>query len=393
MRYRKSFCVLMFLFLFSMPVCHAEEIQFPDIHIEQSYSIPDSPALTFARNLGAGWNLGNTFDAFDDLFIGNDLRLESYWCGIKTSREMISAVHAAGFRSIRIPVSWHNHVDSDFQINAAWMDRVQEVVDWCMEEGFYIILNTHHDVDPRFYYPDSQHAESSEKYLTAIWSQIAERFRDYDEHLILESFNEPRLKDSNVEWWLNPLDPRCIDSAKEISRLNQVFVSTVRAAGGMNAVRYLMLPGYDASVDGALSQYYVLPTDTVEDRLMVSVHAYTPYEFALNLKGTKSFSAQNRSDRNAVSSFMDRLYRTFVAKGIPVVLGEYGALDKGNLQERVDFFSWYVASASARSIPCLVWDNNAFSGNGERFGFLHRQKLSWPFPEIIQSIQKYALVP
>ena len=393
MRYRKSFCVLMFLFLFGMPVCHAEEIQFPDIHIEQSYSIPDSPALTFARNLGAGWNLGNTFDAFDDLFIGNDLRLESYWCGIKTSREMISAVHAAGFRSIRIPVSWHNHVDSDFQINAAWMDRVQEVVDWCMEEGFYIILNTHHDVDPRFYYPDSQHAESSEKYLTAIWSQIAERFRDYDEHLILESFNEPRLKDSNVEWWLNPLDPRCIDSAKEISRLNQVFVSTVRAAGGMNAVRYLMLPGYDASVDGALSQYYVLPTDTVEDRLMVSVHAYTPYEFALNLKGTKSFSAASRSDRNSVSSFMDRLYRTFVAKGIPVVLGEYGALDKGNLQERVDFFSWYVASASARSIPCLVWDNNAFSGNGERFGFLHRQKLSWPFPEIIQSIQKYALVP
>ena len=393
MRYRKSFCVLMFLFLFGMPVCHAEEIQFPDIHIEQSYSIPDSPALKFARNLGAGWNLGNTFDAFDDLFIGNDLRLESYWCGIKTSREMISAVHAAGFRSIRIPVSWHNHVDSDFQINAAWMDRVQEVVDWCMEEGFYIILNTHHDVDPRFYYPDSQHAESSEKYLTAIWSQIAERFRDYDEHLILESFNEPRLKDSNVEWWLNPLDPRCIDSAKEISRLNQVFVSTVRAAGGMNAVRYLMLPGYDASVDGALSQYYVLPTDTVEDRLMVSGHAYTPYEFALNLKGTKSFSAASRSDRNSVSSFMDRLYRTFVAKGIPVVLGEYGALDKGNLQERVDFFSWYVASASARSIPCLVWDNNAFSGNGERFGFLHRQKLSWPFPEIIQSIQKYALVP
>ncbi len=393
MRYRKTLSVLMFLFLFSMPVCHAEEIQFPDIHIEQSYSIPDSPALKFARNLGAGWNLGNTFDAFDDLFIGNDLRLESYWCGIKTSREMISAVHAAGFRSIRIPVSWHNHVDSDFQINAAWMDRVQEVVDWCMEEGFYIILNTHHDVDPRFYYPDSQHAESSEKYLTAIWSQIAERFRDYDEHLILESFNEPRLKDTNVEWWLNPLDPRCIDSAKEISRLNQVFVSTVRAAGGMNAVRYLMLPGYDASVDGALSQYYVLPTDTVEDRLMVFVHAYTPYEFALNLKGTKSFSAASRSDRNSVSSFMDRLYRTFVAKGIPVVLGEYGALDKGNLQERVDFFSWYVASASARSIPCLVWDNNAFSGNGERFGFLHRQKLSWPFPEIIQSIQKYALVP
>ena len=196
-----------------------------------------------------------------------------------------------------------------------------------------------------------------------------------------------------MEWWLNPIDARCVDSAKEISRLNQVFVETVRAAGGRNADRYLMLPGYDASADGALSPYYVLPEDSVPDHLIVSVHAYTPYDFALNLKGTSSFSASRRQDQNAVTSFMDKLYRHFVAKGVPVVIGEYGALNKKNLQDRVDFFAWYVANASARSMPCLVWDNNAFTGNGELFGFLKRQTLTWPFPEIIEAIQTHALQP
>lgn len=384
------FCLILFL---CFPCALSEEIIIPEFDNIKSFSIPDNSALAFVRNLGCGWNLGNTFDAYNDSKIGNEMTLERYWCGVKTTREMIAEVHHAGFRSIRIPVSWHNHVDSDFHISIPWMDRVQEVVDWCMEEGLYVILNTHHDVYERYYYPDSAHAETSEKYLTSVWSQIAERFRDYDEHLILESFNEPRLKDTNVEWWLNPLDPRCVDSAKEISRLNQIFVDTVRSSGGQNAQRYLMIPGYDASPEGALSVYYVLPEDTIEDHLFVSVHAYTPYEFALNLNGTDSFSASRRADQNSVTSFMDKLYRQFVAKGIPVVIGEYGALNKNNLQARVDFFSWYVANASARNIPCLVWDNNAFSGNGELFGFLRRQNLSWPFPEIIRAINTYALNP
>ena len=378
---KHMYCVM--LLFISLVICTvpviAEEVQLPELTNLKSFSPPESAALSFVRNLGAGWNLGNTFDAYNDSLIGNELTLERYWCGVKTTREMIAAVRAAGFRSIRIPTSWHNHVDADFHISEAWMDRVQEVVDWCMEEGFYVILNTHHDVGVQYYYPDSAHAETSEKYLVSVWSQIAERFRDYDEHLILESFNEPRLKDTDVEWWLNPIDARCVDSAKEISRLNQVFVETVRAAGGRNADRYLMLPGYDASADGALSPYYVLPEDSVPDHLIVSVHAYTPYDFALNLKGT--------------SSFMDKLYRHFVAKGVPVVIGEYGALNKKNLQDRVDFFAWYVANASARSMPCLVWDNNAFTGNGELFGFLKRQTLTWPFPEIIEAIQTHALQP
>ncbi|MCR4884231.1 MAG: glycoside hydrolase family 5 protein [Clostridiales bacterium] len=393
MKYAQTIMILLLALLFCLPSALGDEITVPEFTNIKSFSFPDSPALSFVRNLGCGWNLGNTFDAFDDSMIGNKQNLEKYWCGVKTTQEMITTVYKAGFRSIRLPVSWHNHVDTDFNIDAKWMNRVQEVVDWCMNEGFYVILNTHHDVGIKYYYPDTAHAESSERYLSCIWKQIAERFRDYDEHLILESFNEPRLKDTDVEWWLNPIDPRCIDSAKEISRLNQVFVNVVRAAGGKNAERYLMLPGYDASPEGALSAYYVLPEDSIENHLIVSVHAYTPYEFALNLQGTDSFSASRRADQNAVTSFMDKLYRHFIAKGIPVVIGEYGALDKNNLQSRVDFFSWYVANASARSIPCLVWDNNAFSGSGERFGFLKRQTLTWPFPDIVQAIQTYALQP
>ena len=140
---KHMYCVMLLfisLLICTVPVI-AEEVQLPELTNLKSFSPPESAALSFVRNLGAGWNLGNTFDAYNDSLIGNELTLERYWCGVKTTREMIAAVRAAGFRSIRIPTSWHNHVDADFHISEAWMDRVQEVVDWCMEEGFYVILH------------------------------------------------------------------------------------------------------------------------------------------------------------------------------------------------------------------------------------------------------------
>ena len=176
--------------------------------------------------------------------------------------------------------------------------------------------------------------------------------------------------------------------------LNQAFVDTVRASGGENAQRYLLVPGYGASLDGATHRDFVLPTDTATNHIIVSVHAYTPYAFALQGAGeggsTDRFDPDRQRDHAEIDKLMHSLYYRFVQEGIPVVIGEFGARDKnGNLQARADFFAYYVAAAAVRGIPCFVWDNNAFIGSGELFGLLDRATNTFRYPEIVQSMMRY----
>lgn len=363
-------------------------IDVPAFTVDQ-YSIPESEALQFAEDLKLGWNLGNTFDAVD-CNVTNELDYEKAWCGQFTTIDHLAAIKAAGFNTIRIPVSWHNHVDENFQISDVWMTRVKEVVDWAIACDLYVIVNTHHDVSADYYYPDTAHLESSKQYLTAIWSQMAEAFKDYDDSLILESLNEPRLVGTSYEWWLDKNNAECQDAVACINTLNQLFVDTVRASGGNNATRYLMVPGYGASVDGACNDNFVLPTDTAANRLIVSVHAYTPYNFALNTLGTGEFSVNNQLNCKEISDFMDRLYAKFIANGVPVVIGEFGALNKDNEQARVEFAAYYVAAARARGITCCWWDNNAFTGSGENFGLLFRASGTFTYPKIVKALVQYA---
>ena len=362
----------------------------PDLEIPEK-TIPDNAALALVRDMKAGWNLGNTFDAVNCTWLQNPLDYESGWCGVKTSEKLIGALQAAGFRTLRIPVSWHEHMSEDFLLDADWLDRVYEVASWAYGRGMYVILNIHHDNEKGFYYPDSEHAESSGAYMRAVWSQLAEKFADWDEHLIFEGINEPRLKDTRYEWWWTAGDPACRDAMEQIVRLNQVFVDTVRAAGGKNGDRYLMVPAYDANPDYACADAFRLPEDSAENRIILSVHAYTPYDFALEQPGISRFSLENKAQLSSVSGFLDRLYRKYVAQGIPVVVGEFGAMEKqGNLQDRVDWVSWYVASARARGIPCCWWDNHVFEGTGERFGLFDRTTGNCVNPEILEAIMKYS---
>ena len=371
-----------------------EEIQVPTVTNFTQFDIPDNEAMAFLKEMGVGWNLGNTFDAHVDgasWFRGSELDLETAWVGVKTSSELIAALREAGFSTIRVPVSWHEHVSGeDFAISEAWLGRVQEVVDYAIGEGMHVILNTHHDVYPEYYYPNSENYEQSEKYITSIWTQLAARFADYDEHLIFESMNEPRLKDTGNEWYYNPTNPDCKDSAECINQLNQAFVNTVRAAGGNNASRYLMVPGYCAAPENAVNGVFRLPEDTADNRIIVSVHAYTPYAFALQDGGDSKFVIGVNNQTSQINTFMTSLYNTYISKGVPVVIGEYGARDKnGNLQERVNFAAYYAAAASARNIPCCWWDNGAFSGNGEIFGLIDRKTCGWRYPEVVEAIMRH----
>lgn len=353
-------------------------------------AVPESEGLQFTKQLKLGWNLGNTFDASDcESYTSNDLDYESAWCGSVTTTRDIAAIKAAGFQTIRIPVSWHNHVDAQYHINEAWLNRVKEVVSWCRTCDLYVILNIHHDNAEDFLYPDSVHLEQSKAYVTAIWEQLAAAFADEDEHLIFEAMNEPRLVGTAYEWSLDTGNAVCQDAVSCINTLNQVFVDTVRAAGGNNAVRYLMCPGYAASVEGCLNDGFALPQDPA-NRVIVSVHAYTPYNFALNKTGTDEFDCENSADVGSITSFMDNLYGKFICNQIPVVIGEFGALNKDNLEQRVEFAAVYTAAAHRRGIPCCWWDNNAFSGSGENFGLLYRKTAKFLYPEIVQAMNQYA---
>lgn len=371
-----------------------------DVEMEAK-EIPSNGALEFVANMKAGWNLGNSLEAHNNgTTLENELSTEEAWGNPVTTQAMIDEVKKAGFETIRIPITWRGHVivseDGTVTVSEVWLARVKEVVDYAYNNDMYVIINTHHDIDlENGYYPNSENYERSEKYLTAIWTAMAETFKDYDEHLIFESLNEPRLVGSSYEWNFQTGIAECKDAADCINHLNQAFVDTIRATGGNNAERYLMMPGYAASIDGAMTDLYQLPADSAENKLIVSVHAYTPYNFALQSPqeggSTDVFSIDKSASTADIDSLMKRLYDRYISQGIPVVIGEYGARDKGNnLQDRLDYYVYYVSSARAAGITCCVWDNNAFSGSGENFGLFRRRVCNWLYPEIVEAILKYA---
>ncbi len=392
--------LLCFLMIFTalLPMQNANAYDaslIPNLQIQQK-NIPNNDAMNFVKGLRLGWNLGNTFDAFNGTNITNELDYETSWSGIKTTKQMIDAIKQKGFNTVRIPVSWHPHVSgSDCKISDVWMNRVQEVVNYCIANNMYVILNVHHDVDKvKGYFPSSQYMTSSRNYITKVWAQIAAKFANYDQHLIFEGMNEPRLVGHANEWWPDLTNSDILDSINCINQLNQDFVNTVRAAGGNNSSRYLMCPGYVASPDGATNDYFRLPSDSGNNnKIIVSVHAYVPWNFAglaMAEGGTNAWNINDSTAQSEVTWFMDNVYNKYTSRGIPAIIGECGAVDKNNLKTRVEYMSYYVASAKARGICCVLWDNNNFSGTGELFGFFDRSTCQFKFPEIIDGMVKYA---
>lgn len=402
---RKWGTLFLSLILFLAPCAQAEPpiptegIVIPVMNELKSFDLPENEAMATVRSMKAGWNLGNTFDSFADYGDGRSAGdgMETYWNNPRTTPELMASLREAGFNTLRLPVSWHNHVDEHYVINPDWLNRVIEVADYALSLDMYVIVNVHHDNHENpsaFFYPDEAHFEQSAAYLQAIWTQLAAAFADRDEHLILESMNEPRLVGSSYEWSWNAASKECKESADCINRLNQLFVDTVRASGGRNATRYLMVPAYCAAPWNAVNTLFRLPEDPAENRLIVSAHAYTPYPFALEPgKGDSVFSMDDTAKKSEIAVFLNELYRRFVAKGIPVVMDEFGAVERnGNLQDRVNFTAWYVACASIRGITCCWWDNGIFSGEGERFGLINRRTLQWVYPDIPLTIDQNSLI-
>jgi endoglucanase len=335
-------------------------------------------SLELVKNMKIGWNLGNTLDAqcIDSLNYSKDQTAsETCWCNVKTTKALYTKLSSLGFNTFRIPTTWSGHFGSgpQYKINAIWMKRVHEVVDYALSTGGYAILNIHHET---WNYAFSNNLSNAKTILVAIWKQIADEFKNYDEHLIFEGMNEPRKVGSSVEWTGGDNEGWSF-----VNEMNGLFVKTIRATGGNNALRHLMIPTYAASINDNATSHFKLPSN--DNKLIVSLHSYNPYNFALN---TGNGAVNKFSDTSEVDWIISNIKNTFINKNIPVIIGELGAINRNNEAERAKWGKYYISKAKSIGVPCILWDNGVFSGSGETFGLINRSSLQVTFPTLVNNL-------
>lgn len=327
-----------------------------------------SEGVRFAMMLGPGWNLANTLDAHGlGAGAGAPETYDAYWGAEPPSPALMQAIAAAGFHTLRIPVTWYEHIDGQGRIDPVWLDHVQGTVDWALAAGLHVVINAHHDA---WYQPAPETLPAAKAALCSLWAQLCARFADYDERLLFESMNEPRLIGSAEEWIGGTPEARAC-----VNALNAAFVDTVRASGGHNASRWLLLPAYAAGVQEDALPSLTLPQDP---RIMVSVHLYLPYAFALDTAGTADWSPASADDTEALQAAFQRLWRLFVSRGIPVVVTEFGAVDKGNEAARAAWAGYVLHLAGQNRIPCLWWDT-ALLAHGTH---------AWRYPALLTALTR-----
>lgn len=383
-------------------------------------------AEEIAKKLGAGVNLGNNLDAFNDtsgyMEGKRGLQLETGWGAGKITKAYIDAIKTAGFRTVRIPVSYVNHVKTEtdasgnkkYTIDPDWLARVKEVTDWALEDDLYVILNIHHDggdssngdtlksvngeqvcwLSP-LNHSDAAYAQMEEKFVS-LWTQIANQFKNHSEKLLFADMNEfHHGYGTPKKAWTDTQN-----------KLHQKFVDIVRATGGKNTGRYLIIPGYNTDITHTISSLR-LPTDiaqnqvtykgTTNGHIIVEVHYYDPYTYAgddasENVWGDGSGNASTWGNEEHLKKQMKRMRDAYTSKGIPVIIGEYGAaVHKGidaatDLKYRTYYYSCVVREAVSNGMVPIAWDN------GTGFTLVGRDA-AVPYPEIINAIMKYCKEP
>lgn len=337
-------------------------------------------ATGMVKAIRVGWNLGNTCESSPwEGWSGNDLEVETLWGNPYTTKAMITALKDAGFNAIRIPTRWYAHADADLNINSAWMARIKEIAGYAVEQDMYVIVNSHHDnwYDrlPAGYDEQGIHM----KYIN-MWTQIANAFKDYDEHLILAGANEIiKLSANGTEDWGTPTD----SEFEYANKLMQLFVNTVRATGGNNQWRCLMVEPWAASPSNALADGFKMPADDTPHRIIVEYHCYDPYHYAIGKDLPDNQYAQHEfadADRLAITDLFAKLNEKFVVAGVPCIMAEFGSTQDNSYSGgeaeaddiRAGYHKFIVSEAKKYNIPSFYWDNNAFNGTGENFGLLDR---------------------
>lgn len=326
-----------------------------------------------AREMGVGWNLGNTMDASGST--GDPMADETYWGNPKTTKANLDALKKAGVNTMRLPVSWDDHLSGTARtIDPAWLARVEEIANYALANEMYVIINIHHNNG--WEAPTLANEANARDILAKLWGQLALRFEKYDHHLIFEVMNEPRVAPGGVDDWTGK--PEYYDV---VNRLNAATLAVIRATGGNNAKRLVMLPAYVAGPNDVQINAVTLPKDKM---IAQSVHAYSPYGFALDQKGTAQFAGQAELD-----TMFDHLNKKFILNGTPVIMGEWASTNKNNLAERVRHAEYFVKGAKKVGIPTVWWDNgnmNYSTTSSDIMGLLDRKTNTMKYPEIVDAI-------
>lgn len=330
-----------------------------------------SSIQTIAHNIYAGWNLGNTLETPGS---------ETGWGNPLTTQQLIDGVKAAGFNAVRIPCAWDSYVEDTltYKIKATWLARVKQVVDYCIKDNLYVILNIHWDGGWLEDHPTYAAQEKVNLKQKAYWQQIAAYFRDYDEHLLFAGTNEVHA-DYNA--------PSAENITVQLS-YNQTFVTAVRSTGGRNAYRTLIVQSYNTNIGYAVS-YLKLPDDTASKRLLVEVHYYDPWDFtgdtssaAVYLWGSPYASLGTVStwgQEDYLKTQFASMKTNFVDKGYPVILGEFGAIRRSaltgttltnHLASRAYYLQYVTQYAKNYGLVPFYWDNGITGNNG--FALLNR---------------------
>lgn len=364
-------------------------------------SFEDLNQSQIVEAMGPGWNLGNQLESVTD-----NVPEETNWGNPVITEKLIQSVKAAGFKSIRIPVSYFAKIDDDkdYTIDSKWLDRVQEVVDYCIKNDLYAVINIHGDgyntIDGSWLLCNGKNQTEIKKKYKKVWKQIAERFKNYDEHLLFESMNEEfdgSYSEPNKEYYQN------------INDYNQIFVDTVRKTGDNNTKRWLIIPGWNTNIDYTAGDYgFKLPTDQYRDksidkeeqRIMISVHYYSPWDFCGGENGVITQWGNEADDPSKTSTTCDETYMknqlnlmktTFADKGYPVFIGEYGSIGKTSYDSENEYYRAYFArklcqlSRKNGCIP-MYWDNGYNGVHG--FGLFDRTTCEVTQPVIIDAIME-----
>lgn len=336
----------------------------------------DITSMELCKEMKLCWNLGNTLDVCnadrdsDGNIDENSEKVdETLWGNVMTTPEIFETLKEQGFNAVRIPITWRDHLSDDYTIDEDWMNRVQEVVDYAYDLDMYVIINLHHDGggDPEFGAWIREMAANDydgwyAKY-SAIWTQICDRFENYSDKLIFESMNEVGFDELNRT-----------ERFSLLNKMNQAFVDLVRSTGGNNPKRHLLIAGYWTDIDQTTAKQFEMPADP-ENRCIVSVHYYTPWEFCVCENQYEwGTDAEVRTMKNQIN----KLKTKFIDNGVPVIIGEYGTGNNENAS--VIFFDEMLTKICYDiGIPTFLWDNGAV---------FNRTTLEWNRQGLLPALQK-----
>ena len=337
----------------------------------------DLTAVELSQQMGVGWNLGNSLESWN-----NGAGDENAWGNPDVTPEIIQAVKAAGFDTIRIPVAWSSFSDaSTYTIDPAWLARVEEVVNYALDADLYVVMNEHWD-GGWLNNPVYGRQDALNQRLAIMWTQIATHFRDHDRRLIFAGTNEVMMEGD-----YGPPTQEFVDVQNSF---NQTFVDTVRATGGNNADRFLIVQGFNTNIDHTVN-FARIPQDTVNDKLFVEIHYYDPYNFTLNTDSQVTewpSDEETWANEDRVDQQMARMKTNFIDRGIAVLLGEYGVVSRaevaGHEESRIRWNSSVTGAAADSGIVPVYWDNGYLGDGG--LGLFDRTDGRRVYPDLIAAI-------